>query len=209
MISCISPGLSHSFNCQGLSHVNWRRLASRLTITPRKAHLCIGCYAGPPVCVCVCFLPLHLSSDPTHPRRCCYPHQTAETDRLWSPPQKTLEPDRPPLVPFFFSFPSAVSVNPHSAARLFNCCLSLTRAQRHSGGLSYSAGATLALKWNDLISQLSIVKDIYKRLRLQAQRYDRWSRGGVVVVGGQSNRVASFGGWEWHVLIMASPFCVS
>lgn len=97
---------------------------------------------------------------------------------------------------FFFSFPSAVSVNPHSAARLFNCCLSLTRVQRHSGGLSYSAGATLALKWNDLISQLSIVKDIYKRLRLQAQRYDRWSRGGVVVVVGQSSHVASFGGWE-------------
>lgn len=164
MISCISPGLSHSFNCQGLSHVNWRRLASRLTINPGTAHLCIGCYHGPPVCVCVFPPPptsvmrphssTALLSSPSNGGNGPTLIATRKDTQAWSTSSRSF---------FLFPFPSAVSVIPYSAAHLFNCCLSLTRTQRHSGGLSYSASATLALKWNDLISQLSIVKDIYKR----------------------------------------------
>lgn len=157
MISCISRGSSHFFNCRSLPYVNWRQLTSRLTISPGNipviARVSVNAqghvlhqhvYVSSPIC----------HQTPSYKGVAVIFIKKREWNIIWSLAQKTLEHMNPS--------PRASSLRRLTLLCLLFNCLSLTRTQRRSGGHSYSAGSLLPLKWNDLISQLSILKDIYK-----------------------------------------------
>lgn len=158
MISCISRGSSHFFYCQGPPNVNWRHLTSRLTISTRIiaviAHACLY-VQGHVTLACVCLMTYSgyvIKPFPQSPLL-SFPSirgneitLIADTKDPWA---------HPPL------FCIQIFMIPHFAVRLRNH-LSLPRTQRQSGGLIFNASSLLLLKWNDLISQLSILKDIYK-----------------------------------------------
>lgn len=165
MISCISQNSSHFFYCQGLSNVNWWQPTSRLTNSQRNIpviecvciHACArACVTYP--CVCICFLPFAVVFKsvikPLLQKVLLSPPSNRENGTSLITRTKDTWVCQPLSHTLIF-------VTARFAVHLFNC-LSLTRTHRHSGGLSNSASSSLPLKWNDLISQLSILKDIYK-----------------------------------------------
>lgn len=141
-----------SFCCQGLSYGSWWQRASRLTASPGTRASVFACLCAHEHLLRICVPPmqgvrvLNISSSPSPIKRRNGTSLIASTKDTWV---------RRPLSC------TLISVTALFAASPFNC-LSLTRAHGHSGRLRYCASSSLPLKWNDLISQLSILKDIYK-----------------------------------------------